>query len=159
MKQLTEAMQKVIEPQRNLHDLGCNGCHWRCCHRRGRVHLCRWKAASASKSATQSTVGEQQREYDQTRADQAPYRQIGVAALGDINNSMGGPRMLTAPSRVAARRIFRVFQSPDYQSISTRANKPLIAPQPRAAGCSQVPQSNLGSASLPALLAAVRRLL
>jgi|SRR5882724_479468 len=74
------------------------------------------KAASASKSATQSTVGEQQREYDQTRADQAPYRQIGVAALGDINKLYG--RTANADGSLTsggAPDMSGFFQSPDYQ--------------------------------------------
>lgn len=39
------------------------------------------KAASAQRSANRAAIGEQQREYDQTRADQQPFLQAGQNAV------------------------------------------------------------------------------
>lgn len=47
------------------------------------------KSASASRRATDATVGEQARQYDQTRADFAPARNLGNAAISDINRLYG----------------------------------------------------------------------
>lgn len=47
------------------------------------------KAAKASTRATDATVAEQARQYDQTRADFAPYRGLGNAAIADINRLYG----------------------------------------------------------------------
>lgn len=47
------------------------------------------KAAGATKAAANSSIGEQQREYDQARADNAPARTTGVSALGQIAKLYG----------------------------------------------------------------------
>jgi hypothetical protein len=47
------------------------------------------KAAGAAKSAANSSIGEQQREYDQARADQAPWRTTGSSALNKIAQLYG----------------------------------------------------------------------
>jgi hypothetical protein len=47
------------------------------------------KAAGASKSAANSSIAEQQREYDQARADNAPARTTGISALGQIAKLYG----------------------------------------------------------------------
>lgn len=47
------------------------------------------KAAGAAKSAANSSVGEQQREYDQARADNTPFRTTGVSALNQIAKLYG----------------------------------------------------------------------
>ncbi len=47
------------------------------------------KAAGAMKSAANASVGEQQREYDQARSDQAPFRNTGVSALNQIAKLYG----------------------------------------------------------------------
>jgi len=47
------------------------------------------KSASTIKSASNSSIGEQQREYDQARADQAPFRTTGVSALDQIARLYG----------------------------------------------------------------------
>lgn len=53
------------------------------------------KSASASQRGTDATIAEQARQYDQTRADFAPFRQLGNAAIGDINRLYG--RSTSAP--------------------------------------------------------------
>ena len=53
------------------------------------------KSASASQRATDATIGEQARQYDQTRADFAPARNLGNAAISDINRLYG--RSTSAP--------------------------------------------------------------
>jgi hypothetical protein len=42
------------------------------------------KAADAQVQSDQAAIGEQRREYDQSRADYAPWRQIGVGALQQL---------------------------------------------------------------------------
>ena len=44
------------------------------------------KAASATKSAAAGSIGEQQRQYDLTRQDFAPYRQAGYGALNILQS-------------------------------------------------------------------------
>jgi len=46
-------------------------------------------ASRASERGTEATVGEQARQYDQTRADFAPSRALGTAAIADINRLYG----------------------------------------------------------------------
>jgi hypothetical protein len=47
------------------------------------------KSASAAKSAANSSIGEQAREYDQARADNAPFRATGVSALNQVAKLYG----------------------------------------------------------------------
>ena len=47
------------------------------------------KAANAAKDASAAQVAEAQRQYDQTRADFAPYRQAGYSALGKLSSMYG----------------------------------------------------------------------
>lgn len=47
------------------------------------------KAAGAAKSAANSSIAEQNSEYNQTRADQAPFRTAGVSALDQISKLYG----------------------------------------------------------------------
>lgn len=49
------------------------------------------KAAKAQRAATNSAIGEQQRQYDLQREDFAPYRAAGVKALGDLQTQMSRP--------------------------------------------------------------------
>ena len=47
------------------------------------------KAAKAQEQATQAQIAEDKRQYDQTRADMAPYRDIGTGGLDLIKTYMG----------------------------------------------------------------------
>lgn len=47
------------------------------------------KAAGAAKAAANSSIGEQQREYDQARSDNTPFRTSGVSALNQIAKLYG----------------------------------------------------------------------
>ena len=47
------------------------------------------KALSAQEAASQAALAEQQRQFDLTRADQAPYRQTGTDALGRLSGLAG----------------------------------------------------------------------
>jgi len=47
------------------------------------------KAAGAANRAANSSIGEQSREYDQARADNAPYRNTGTSALNQIAKLYG----------------------------------------------------------------------
>lgn len=49
------------------------------------------KAAAAQQHATDSAMGEQARQYDQTRADFAPYRETGARALGQLETDINTP--------------------------------------------------------------------
>lgn len=61
-------------------------------------------AADTQAGATAGAVGEQRRQYDQTRADFAPYREAGTQALGQFQSELG--RMPTAAE---------VMSQPGYQ--------------------------------------------
>jgi hypothetical protein len=50
------------------------------------------KAADAAKSANSATVNEQRRQYDTTREDFRPYREVGVGALGALADIYGVDR-------------------------------------------------------------------
>lgn len=47
------------------------------------------KAAKAQKDAASASIAEQQRQYDQTRADQAPWRTAGAGALSKLSGLYG----------------------------------------------------------------------
>jgi hypothetical protein len=47
------------------------------------------KAADASKDANAASVGEQRRQYDTTREDFRPYREVGTGALGALADIYG----------------------------------------------------------------------
>lgn len=51
------------------------------------------KAASAQKNAAKQASDTQLQMYDQTRADQAPYREVGYGALGKLAGMFGVQRM------------------------------------------------------------------
>jgi len=74
------------------------------------------KGAKASQQATDASIGEQARQYDQTRADFAPARNLGNAAIGDINSLYG--RTTNPDGSVTSGGtpdMSRFFTSPDYQ--------------------------------------------
>lgn len=48
------------------------------------------KAAKAQKNAANAQIAEQRRQYDQDRADWAPWRATGESALARLNNEMTG---------------------------------------------------------------------
>lgn len=50
------------------------------------------KAAKAQKDANNQAIAEQRRQYDQTRADYAPWRAAGEGALSRITGAMGGDK-------------------------------------------------------------------
>lgn len=54
------------------------------------------QAANAQSQAADSAIAEQQRQYDQTRADQAPYRDAGTAALAKLQDP--NTNFLASPS-------------------------------------------------------------
>lgn len=54
----------------------------------GASHLSGKSAAKAQKNAANQQVAEQRRQYDQTRADYAPWRATGESALARLNNEM-----------------------------------------------------------------------
>lgn len=59
------------------------------------------KAAKSQQAATNSAIGEQQRQYDLTREDFAPYRETGVNALrqlaGDIDKPLTSAEVMSEP--------------------------------------------------------------
>ena len=79
------------------------------------------KAASAQKQASQQAINEQQSEYNQTRADYAPWRAAGATALGKLMSAygMGGSTptgVQGTPEGNAANGAYGgFFQSPGYQ--------------------------------------------
>lgn len=48
-------------------------------------------AANTQANATNSATAEQRRQYDQTRADYAPYRETGTRALGQLEKDINAP--------------------------------------------------------------------
>lgn len=76
-------------------------------------------AADASNAATKLQVGEQQREYDQTRSDYAPYRATGASALDTLakiyglDTSVNGATVPGSPGKGPDYSSF--YESPDYQ--------------------------------------------
>ena len=47
-------------------------------------------ATAASERGTQASIAEQRRQYDQTREDYAPWRQMGEGAIGRMEDTMAG---------------------------------------------------------------------
>ena len=68
------------------------------------------KESHASERATNATVDEQRRQYDQTREDFAPWRESGQAALGRLDRASSGDRS-------------DFFESPDYQFRVDEGNR------------------------------------
>lgn len=54
----------------------------------GASYLSGKKAAKAQKNAANAQIAEQRRQYDQTRADYAPWRAAGESALARLTNEM-----------------------------------------------------------------------
>jgi len=75
-------------------------------------------AAQASGRASDASIGEQRRQYDINRADQAPYLAAGTNALGRLQNYITGPY-----SKPISMADFQ--QSPDYQWSLDRTMKAL----------------------------------
>jgi hypothetical protein len=69
------------------------------------------KAAKAQKQAADASIAESRRQYDQDRADYAPWRATGESALGRLNTAM------TDPSKSA------FMASPGYQYRIDEATK------------------------------------
>ena len=81
------------------------------------------KASSAQKDASRSANDLQLYQYDQTRQDQAPWRQIGQSALGKIGALYGinpdGSASANGPDYSG------FYNSPDYQFALTQGTKTL----------------------------------
>ncbi len=60
------------------------------------------KAGKASQQAADASIEEQRRQFDLLRSDQAPYRELGNTAIGDINALRGGD-------------LSKFYSSPDYK--------------------------------------------
>lgn len=72
------------------------------------------KAAKAQVKGQQDAIAEQRRQYDQTRADFAPWRQTGSAALNVLAN-VYGLNGTGAPASGSAPDYSAFYQSPDYE--------------------------------------------
>ena len=72
------------------------------------------KASNTQQNATNQALNEQARQYDQTRADYAPFRAAGVQALGQLQNDIG--RMPTSAE---------VMSDPGYQFGLTQGQQAL----------------------------------
>jgi hypothetical protein len=83
------------------------------------------KAAKAQQKAANLTIAEERRQYDQTRADFAPWRETGVSALGKLAGMYGvgasGAPSGTADPNAAAYGGF--FTSPGYEFRRDEGNK------------------------------------
>lgn len=77
------------------------------------------KAANAQKEAAAQSIAEQQREYDQTRADYAPWRTAGAGALGKLAGLYGVSTTgdgTTGAAQVPTSQLFDEFRAtPGYQ--------------------------------------------
>lgn len=94
-------------------------------------------AGSAADSQAQSSanaIGEQARQYDQTRADYAPYRDAGTTALGQLQTEMNGQTSAAD-----------VMSDPGYQFGLTQGQQALD--RKAAAGGGRVSGAALKSAS------------
>jgi hypothetical protein len=58
------------------------------------------KAAKAQKKAAEMSAETERYMYDQTRADQAPYRQVGTGALYKLADMYGVARPIDSPSSI-----------------------------------------------------------
>lgn len=73
------------------------------------------KAAKAQTKAADQSIAEQRRQYDQTRADQAPWRTAGSAAIDKLSAVYGlNGKTATNPDGTPAS-YGGFFASPDYQ--------------------------------------------
>lgn len=72
------------------------------------------KAANAQKKAADQQIAEQRRQYDQDRADLAPYRGIGTGALGMLGGVYGLKTDGTNTGATGAD-YSKFIESPDYQ--------------------------------------------
>lgn len=59
------------------------------------------KAAKAQSAADQAAIAEQRRQYDTSREDLAPYRQVGTGALNQLASLYGLPQYAGAPPMAA----------------------------------------------------------
>lgn len=75
------------------------------------------KAANTQKEATDKAVALQQQQYQQTRTDLAPYRQIGVDANADLQQRLP---VLTSPINMDQATL---EQTPGYQFTKTQGLK------------------------------------
>lgn len=72
-------------------------------------------AAKAQKKAANASISEQQRQYDQTRADQAPWRAAGSAAIDKMAAVYGLNGMTAKNPDGTPAQYGGFFNSPDYQ--------------------------------------------
>lgn len=76
------------------------------------------KAANAQKDAANQSISEQQRQYNQTRDDYAPWRTAGAGALGKLTSlyGIGAPTNSGGPATANASDIYAAFRAtPGYQ--------------------------------------------
>lgn len=78
-------------------------------------------AAKAQTTADQQAIAQQQRQYDQTRSDFAPYREAGTNALNPLESLLGLNGNDAAGSSIAALQ-----QSPLYQSLYNNGQETLL---------------------------------
>lgn len=82
------------------------------------------KAAGAAEQASQDSIAEQRRQYDQTREDYRPYREIGYKALDKLGGMYGLGGQITSGTTGGAGGDYGGFEaSPGYQFRMDEAMK------------------------------------
>jgi hypothetical protein len=76
-------------------------------------------AAQTQAGASQAAIDEQRRQYDQTRADYAPYRQAGVQALGQLQGDINS---LPTANEVMADPGYQFGLSQGQQALDRKAS-------------------------------------
>lgn len=104
-------------------------------------------SAKAQKKAANSQIGEQRRQYDLTRADYAPWRDIGGAAIKKMGAAYGLDG--TVPSTSGPGAYGGFFESPDYQyrkdETEKAANRGLASRGLLGSGGAVIAKSRLAS--------------
>lgn len=107
------------------------------------------KSAQASQNATDQATAEQRRQYDQSRADYAPYLQVGTGALNQLAGLYGIPNSQQGQAQTQQYGSNQTLQRPGLQG-RYGALGDLQVPEPtigtgQEGAAQMVPQSAAGS--------------
>ena len=94
------------------------------------VRLC-GQGCGREPAGVNAGIGEQRRQYEQTRTDLAPYRDVGTGALYQLRDMTKPGGYLMSDYTGAS-----LESDPGYSSGSIRGSAPSISRPPRAASCS-----------------------
>jgi hypothetical protein len=106
-------------------------------------------ASRASRRANDAAIAEERRQFDTTRADFAPYRQVGTGALGILSSMYGIPMSAAPAQEIAPEEPAAPLSTVDRLRNLFNGSKITGAPQPTTGSSPKPPPTGMPAVGTP----------